>query len=1090
MVSGLDKIGTPPEVQGAGFIQTLKDKANRLYTEGVDRYHPLSQVARQGGEEQAMRNAMTQHYGAASTGDFHVDHELAPILKSANADDLRAYTVAQRDAELAGRDIKGSDAGAARGILDGLKAKYGGDLAPLEGAAQKLYAYQDNLVKTYLVDSGVISQEAYAAMRAKNQRYVPFQRIMDAVDGHLGIAPTKAVGSVGSQNVIKGITGSDRQIHDPLQSIVENTYKIVRLGRRNKVASVIAGLSDTLPDVVRPLKQGETGNPATTINVLENGAKRSYAVPHDVAEAARGLNEEAVPTILKILSLPTKALRATATGYNPEFQAPNVVRDLQSAFVNVGLNPLRFVSGMAHLIKKDAMYQEFLKAGGKTSSVSLDRGTLAKRVTELTSPAGVDLKSFKNPLNVLRMIGEASEQPTRIAMFEQTLGTGLKGGLSREEAAVRAANAAQEGTVNFARRGAKTAAVNGLVAFLNARVQGTDQLIRSVKKNPAGTLTRLALISQAPAVLSYLYNRQFPSYNDPRVVSDYDKQKNFIVMLSDTPIDALGGAQFIKIPKGDVGQFANPTEAFLAHLDGHGENTAIADIAKAFGSLAPASNLGDIIPTAIRPVVENAANHSFFTGREIVPDYKKNYPAASQYDSQTAPIYKLAGQYLNQSPAKLQNLVSGYGTGFEKLGAQALSPFAVNGDPDTGVPETRARAGNQPHPRAATLPRRREEDAGGAGRRRPETGDEHRVPDSGHPDRHESRRHPPRVRYGPDREAAAPIRFGGTREEGWPQSDGESGGGGDDPDGAADRRAATTGGDQGEDAGEVARRHRRGGRHALLHQSERQQRHGGSRAVRRAVHRHREVRQGEGEAHGGAAGVQHCRSRQRQESGHLSQARRGRAGGGLRRPRGTTQRREGAVHRRAGRIARSRHVRAETRTRARAERVGRPIRLGRRPPVGLSRRSARGSRARRPRRIGLPTRSARALVRVSARTWRDRLPRAERRDKPTGGRDPQEAETDPQQPCNIGRHGCHRRGTRGRIDRSTGSHPRKSCKQAGHWGHKSVPETSHIGGGETPAAFGTLTESARERCRPRRWRRHRRPDPQVRGQVNPLGDFP
>ena len=121
---------------------------------------------------------------------------------------------------------------------------------------KKLYQYQSDMVKKYLVDTGIMSQKAYTEMVSKNQFYVPFKRVMDKVDEFLGVTPqNRGVGSVSSQNVIFGIKGSDKELQDPLESIVENTYKLVGLGKRQEVAQTIVGLKDKLPEgMIREIK--------------------------------------------------------------------------------------------------------------------------------------------------------------------------------------------------------------------------------------------------------------------------------------------------------------------------------------------------------------------------------------------------------------------------------------------------------------------------------------------------------------------------------------------------------------------------------------------------------------------------------------------------------------------------------------------------------------------------------------------------------------------------------------------------------------------------------------------------------------------
>ena len=438
------------------------------------------------------------------------------------------------------------------------------------------------------------------------------------------------------------------------------------LGKRQEVAKTIVSLKDKLPAGMVEKVVGNVGN-RPTISLFENGKVQKYLVPADVAEAAKGLSEESLNSIIKILSVPTQIFRATATGINPEFMAPNVARDVQSAFVNVGLNPLKWVSGLAHMMKKDEVYQEFLKAGGKTSRIPIDRPMLTNTVAGITSKKGFAISKPSDLLKILQSAGEYSEQPTRIAVFEQEFVKGLKKGLSQEEAATRAAGTAQDATVNFARRGAKTQSVNAIYAFLNARAQGVDRLVRTLRNDPVGGAFRIGLITQVPALAGYAWNRQFDSYYDDRVVSPADKRTNFIIMLSDTPIPQLGGAQFVKIPKGDIGKLANPTEEFLRFADNKGGDVkkAMFDVIKGF---SPWDNMGDLIPTALRPPVEATVNKSFFTGYPIVPEYKTGLPAKYQDSSYTAPLYRMIGQKLNVSPAKLQAIIEGYGTGIAKIG--------------------------------------------------------------------------------------------------------------------------------------------------------------------------------------------------------------------------------------------------------------------------------------------------------------------------------------------------------------------------------------------------------------------------------------
>ena len=337
------------------------------------------------------------------------------------------------------------------------------------------------------------------------------------------------------------------------------------------------------------------------------------------------------------------------------------------------MNPLRWVKGLASLAKKDELFEEFLKAGGKTSRISIDQPVLKKTVREITS-RGISVNRPSDLLRIAQTAGEFSEIPTRIASFETVFNRSLKQGFTREEALARGGYAAQEATVNFARRGSMTKNVNAIIAFLNARVQGVDRLIRSIKENPVGAGTRLGIVAITPALVTRAWNEQFPAYNDERIVSERTKRFNYIIMLSNDPIDTLGGAQYIKIPKGEIGSFSNIIDEFIDFATAKGGDVAQA-MKETLLALSPIDKFSDVIPTVLKPPIEVGINKSFFTGFDIVPEWKQSFPKGFQDSTFTSPLFRAIGQKINVSPAKLQHLAEGYGTGLVRIAEQVAQPF-------------------------------------------------------------------------------------------------------------------------------------------------------------------------------------------------------------------------------------------------------------------------------------------------------------------------------------------------------------------------------------------------------------------------------
>jgi len=661
-------------VQNLGGNQT-KDLSykvtDRLYTEFVDRFHPISKLAKVAGKDKETARAIAGYYGSGSTANYHLQQELSPILKEQNITDLKEAAIAMRDVELSSRGIKGSpEQVLAQQKLQALTSKLGPQkMQELGATLQKLYSYQDEMVKRYLVDTGIMSQASYQAMRKNNQFYVPMKRVMDQVDEFLGIPVKRGAGSMGKQNVIYGIKGSDKEIVDPIESIVENTYKLVSLGRRQEVARTIVGLRKEMPNVITRALKSDQQN---TIGVFENGKKVFYNVPEEVADAARGMSEEQLVTLTKILKVPTDLFRTMTTGVNPEFLMPNVSRDTQSALFNAGVNPLKWVSGLAHFLKQDQVYKDFLKSGGKTSRISINRPYLKQTAEELAGK-GFSIKSPKDIVRGLEMLSEVSEQPTRIAVFEDAYKRSLKQGMSQEEALREAAYWAQEGTVNFARRGSKMTNINAIYAYLNARVQGVDRMLRTAKKEPGRAVVRWGFGMLAPAMALYAWNNSGERgnrYNDERILSKRDKEDNFIFMLPQTK----NGVDYLKIPKSEIAKVVNPVETYLDFARGKGGNIA-GSVASLIKSFSPIDNVGGLIPTAINPVVENAMNKDFYTGYDLVPEYKKSLPKGYQDSNYTSPVFRMIGQKTNQSPALLQNLAESYGGGMVRIGEMASQPF-------------------------------------------------------------------------------------------------------------------------------------------------------------------------------------------------------------------------------------------------------------------------------------------------------------------------------------------------------------------------------------------------------------------------------
>jgi hypothetical protein len=419
--------------------------------------------------------------------------------------------------------------------------------------------------------------------------------------------------------------------------------------------AAIDALPDSLLIAMRPSKV--VPKDGSTIMVMRDGKPELYRVRPDLYNAMLNLDRESIGIVAKILAKPASLLRAGAT-LAPEFSARNPVRDQFSAWLQTrfGYRPFYdFGRGMSSLLRRDDFWEGFMRSGAAQSNiVSMDRdyvqGILRKVIPE---QRGIVPNVVKHPIQALRALSEAGEQATRIGEFRR----GIEKGASIEQAGM----ASREVTVDFARRGAKTAAVNAITAFWNARLQGTDRLGREIAAHPGKVAIKATAGLALPSVLLWAANHDDPRYKE---LPQWQKDLFWIVPVGDT---------LMRIPKpaGPAGLvFASGIERFLDYAETQ-DPEYIKQWAESLLQEFPTPEL----PTALRPGVEAYANRSTFTGRPLVPrgleDVEPRYQA-TPFTSKTA---RAIGGLVNYSPAKIDNLIRGYGGGLGQLAVSGLDLF-------------------------------------------------------------------------------------------------------------------------------------------------------------------------------------------------------------------------------------------------------------------------------------------------------------------------------------------------------------------------------------------------------------------------------
>lgn len=672
----------------------IKKALNDVYTKAVDELNPLKdlveEVERQTGEKIAFDdNPYMQAWlarGWVGKAETLIEHgapehgikSLKDILKGIGEKEHKefsAYLVAFHDLDLHKNKQKATfDYTEDAAVL----GKHAGN-ERFQKAAVAIYKYQDYMLQM-LVKEGMLTAKAYHTMRKMYPHYIPFFR--DMSDAGMQSFLSGGKGFIDVSSPVKRFKGSTRDIIDPLESIVKNTFQFYNAVERNHVGRTFAKLADK--NGVGQIVERVNGNKAktdNTFNVWENGEKVTYETTPELIQTMRMLDKDQSNMVAKILSYPANWLRAGAT-LSPEFILRNPVRDMigASIYSKHGFIPvLDTFKGLSLFLKKGELYWEYMKSGAAHAAmVSLDRDYLGGQLRDIMSRESKVTKLIKNPIEVLRAMSEATEMATRLAEFDNArkgytgVGNRLFGKDRKPLTAREAALESRDITLDFSRRGSHTKKANQVIAFFNATIQGADKMARAFKEDPRGMTVKTMLYITLPSVLLWYMNKDDERYQE---LPQWEKDTFWIIP---------GKENMYRVPKPfEAGVlFGTSFERMLQYFDDAKNNRKSVGF-KGFGDRVIDSLAPSFMPTAMIPVVEAMTNYSLFRQRNIIPQSQENLPAHLQYGANTSEVAKFVGDKINVSPYIVDNTIRGYGGGLAGLGLSGI-------DAATGAKENNA----------------------------------------------------------------------------------------------------------------------------------------------------------------------------------------------------------------------------------------------------------------------------------------------------------------------------------------------------------------------------------------------------------------
>lgn len=658
-----------------------------FYKAAVDKLDPIRRItdAMQKGNKsdvlndtyKLMRN-QAGNYGRAqqfleqATYDFKTYKNTGKSLKAIlepvkeNLNSFRAYAASRRAIELNDRGINSGMpiADAKQVIAAGAKR--------FEPIFKELNDYQNSVLK-YLKDSGVLTDEQVKSMKGANQSYVPFYRVMD--DENFGLSGGAAAKV---KNPIMKIKGSDRDIIDPIESIVRNTYSFVSIAEKNAALKSFydGAIKSGAPDdyftkqsaLIKPTKvseaemnaflqkEGITQMPQDTLTVFramrtplakdeigffDKGKWTVLKVDPDLAEAFNGTPRSMHGLLFKMMALPAKMLRYGLI--EPAFIIRHLERNTLSATVIGSKGTIPFENlykGMFSYFKRDELYENWLKSGGKVSALSgVTRDDVqdeVKRLTDQAPDANFLNKAWniaKTPFDVIHAAQQSLENINRLGAYK----TALQGLAVDKANIIDAGYYSRNIAPDPSRIGAQTGLWNSVTALANTEIQHTAQLIDAFRTRPIPTLAKGFAFITLPTLINWAVNHNSDQYKE---AAAWERDAFWIMPV---------GGYSLRIPKpffmGFL--FATVPERILDAVAGNdkGGNGLKEMVKDMFEQATP-----NTIPTALTPILEQITNHSMFRGTPLVPDHLMQQLPEYRYSEYTSELTKAVGKLVSYVP--------------------------------------------------------------------------------------------------------------------------------------------------------------------------------------------------------------------------------------------------------------------------------------------------------------------------------------------------------------------------------------------------------------------------------------------------------
>jgi hypothetical protein len=580
------------------------------------------------------------------------DKMMADGMTAAAADDAFAHmTLTGRFKELQQMGILSKDEfnKADHEYGQEMKDKYAAEYQEWNDMYQRIRARTMDI----MVKSGTFSPKK-AKDFLDRLEYIPFNREQD-----VGTSDAVFLRSLLSAKAEHHIKGSNRSVKNVMDNIVDNQVWLMKRAVRNNASNLIAETMETMhkqnplmggfettqedksPNVISYLKDGNI----TYFKVLDKNDAVIFA-------AAPAINN----TAIRLMRMFTGYLRKGVT-LMPSFHYGQIIQDAMRAPAVAGTK-----AGMAQLLRRSV--PEFVSNIGKETELakSLRRAGVVGQIDYQDTydnwrkeVLGGERTRIGKFIEGAERIAQSNDLATRAAVYDDV----LKETGNENDASLRALM-----MINFQNRG-HSQAVNTLMAavpFVNSRIQGEYRLLMALTGRIPGVSKAQAkqLImwrAAKMAAFTALYAMVSGGDDDYERAGEEVRNRNFL----------LGGVRFPVAPE-FLALKVGVEKAYRLATDQEFETGAKAARAElsALGGLL--IGMGDMTPTMVKPMLENATNYSFFSGHNLVGFNQMSKDVNLRFNEGTSEFSKglsnmmqeVGGNTFNISPVKMDNLIRGW----------------------------------------------------------------------------------------------------------------------------------------------------------------------------------------------------------------------------------------------------------------------------------------------------------------------------------------------------------------------------------------------------------------------------------------------